>query len=147
MLSTANSPGQLSPATSSGLSSTNVISQHYQNGYHGNNAMCYCDFPSDDTGASHAIGQSHCRPINSSPGLLTYATGQQMPIHTTMAPQALHPTITVSASNHVAMVPGPPSVHRGVPSSIPSSVNATYDVHDVDFNQFLSELDSISFKA
>ena len=142
MLSTANSPGQLSPATSSGLSSTNVISLHQQNGYHGNNGMCYCDFPPDDTGAGRVIGQSHCRPINSSPGLLTYANGQQMPIHTTMAPQVLHPTITVSASN-----PGPPSMHRGVPSLIPSSVNATYDMHDVDFNQFLSELDSISFKA
>ena len=147
MLSTANSPGQLSHSSSSGFSSTNVVAPHPRNGYHGNNAMCYCDFPPDDTEAGHAVGQSHCRPINSSPGLLTYANGQQMPIHTTMAPQALHPTITVSASNHVAMVPGPPSVHRGVPSSIPSSVNATYDVHDVDFNQFLSELDSISFKA
>ena len=161
-LAATGSPGLLSTASDSSFSSPNGAAQHQPNYYHDNNGAYYWEMIPGETGVGPTAHQSNYMPMNTGPGLLSYANGPglQQPICTIMPPHSLSsqlqqapcptPNLSVpfSASHGIAMVTAPLSVHMRVPSSTPSTVNGTSDLqYDRDFNQLLSELDAIPFKA
>lgn len=169
LLSAANSPGQftatsspgrLSPASNSSSSSTNGAIEHPANYYHDNSGVYYCDFPHGTPGAVSTADQSNYRPLNTGPGLLSYANGPgiQVPLGAMPTPHSLtthvqqipvyNPPVHFSTSNFIAMATAPSSMRMGVPSSTPSVVNGTSELHcDMDFSRLLSELEGIPFKA